>query len=137
VSGYVDTAEVVVGDKDSFVEDVDPDVLARRMSESFDEQDATDETVKGQFVDFYGLAHKYKFSFQARKKQEEFGKQKILCIVEDAMISEILDLLKPENKKNICIHGKATRDQDGKLDKIKIEWFNVNPDYNPNQERLV
>lgn len=136
-SGYVDTAEIVVADKNSFVEDNDPDVLARRMSESFDEEAASLETINGQFVDFYGLAHKYKFSFQVRNKQEEYGKQKILCIVEDSMVSEIIDLLKPENKKNVWVRGLANRDQEGKIDKIKIQWFNLDPDYNPNQTSLV
>lgn len=135
--GSVDTGELLAGNKTSFFEDIDPDILAKRMAESFEDELATDEKVEGQFVDFHGLAHKYKFSFQVRKRQEEYGKQKILCIVDDTSISEILDLLKPENKKNVCIKGRATRDQEGKLDKIKIDWFNVDANYNPDQTTLL
>lgn len=111
--------------------------LEERMSESFDENDAKEETIVGRFVDFYGLAHKYHFAFQARKKQEDFGKQKILCIVNEGQISQILDYLKPEFDKNICIFGKATRDWENKIDKIKIEWVNENENYNPNQKRFI
>ena len=132
-----DTATITPQDKDSFVDDSDPDNLARRMAEPFEEKKAVEVKIIGQFVDFHGLAYRYKFSFQARREQEEYGKQKILCIVNENSVSEIIDLLKPENKKNICISGKATKDLEGKIDKIKIDWFNEDPDHNPDQIGLV
>lgn len=136
-SGYHDTASITLNDKDAFIDEIDSDDFARRLSEPFEESSAIEAQVKGQFVDFHGLAHKYKFSFQVRRQQEDYGKQKILCIVEDSKISEILDLMKPENKKNVCIHGKATKDKEGKLDKIMIDWFNEDADYNPSQTTLL
>lgn len=111
--------------------------LEERMNESFDETDAKEETIIGKFVDFYGLAHKYHFAFQARKKQEDFGKQKILCIVNEDQISKILDYLKPEFDKNVCISGKAIRDWENKIDKIKIDWVNEDENYNPNQSTII
>lgn len=132
-----DTAIITAADKESFVDYSDPDNLARRMVEPFEEKNATEVKLIGQFIDYHTLAHRYKFSFQARKNQDEHGKQKILCIIEESKISEILDLLKPENKKNVCVSGKATKDLEGKLDKVKIDWFNEDPDYNPDQESLL
>jgi len=111
--------------------------IDERMREPFDDSNAKEERIVGRFVDFYGLAHKYHFAFQARKKQDEIGKQKILCIVEDNQISEILDYLKPENSKNVCIFGKATRDWEGKIDKIKIEWVNEDENYDPKQTAIA
>lgn len=107
--------------------------LEERMNESFDETNAKDEQIVGKFVDFYGLAHKYHFVFQARKKQDDIGKQKILCIVKEDQISKILDYLKPEFSKNVCIFGKATRDWEDKVDKIRIEWVNEDENCNPGQ----
>lgn len=107
-----------------------------RLKEPFDAENAKDEKLVGKFVDFYGLAHKYHFAFQARKKQDDVGKQKILCIVDKEKISKILDYLKPENSKNVCIFGKATRDWEGKVDKIKIEWISEKEDYDPNQTKM-
>lgn len=132
-----DTATITTEDKGAFVDYDDPDSLARRMSEPFEETKAEEVKVVGQFVDFHTLAHRYKFSFQARREQEIYGKQKILCIVDINMVSEIVDLLKPENKKNICIGGKATKDAEGRLDKIKVDWFNEDINFNPDQTRLV
>ncbi|MDR2063822.1 MAG: hypothetical protein LBQ02_03490 [Candidatus Nomurabacteria bacterium] len=129
-------ATLSVTEKNSFVKEYSSDDMERRMNEGFDDEKATEERIVGQFVEFHGLAYKYRFSFQARKEQDKYGKQKILCVVDDNKTSEILDLLKPENKKNICIHGMAVKDFMGKLDKIKIDWFNENPDYNPNQMEL-
>ena len=84
------------------------------------------------------MARKYHFSFQARKNLDEIGKQKILCKLKKIEISEIIDLLKPENQKaNVCIFGKAIKDKDGKIDKIYIEWFNTDENYNPNQIKLI
>mgnify|MGYP000567548374 FL=1 len=53
------------------------------------------------------------------------------------MISEIYELMKPENKGNVCIKGKAMRDKESRLDKIKIEWINRDENYNPNQTELL
>lgn len=108
-----------------------------KMREPFEESVAEPIKIVGRFVDFYGLAHKYYFSFQARKEQETIGKQKILCIVQKETISKVIDYLKPENKNNVCIFGKATRDWEGKVDKVKIEWINPDENYNPNQRKIV
>lgn len=132
-----DISELTFEDKEFFQDVNDPEEWARRLSEPFDETKASETKIVGQFVDYYGLAHKYHFSFQARKEQDIYGKQKILCIVDDDKIEEILDLLKPNNRKNVCIKGMATKDREGKIDKIKIEWINEDPDYNPEQTSMV
>lgn len=111
--------------------------VEERMNEPFDESNATQETIVGRFIDFYGLAHKYHFAFQARKKQDEIGKQKILCIVPESQTSQILDYLKPEFEKNVCISGKATRDWEGRVDKIRIDWVSENENHNPDQGTIV
>jgi len=67
-----------------------------RLLEEFDESKSEHIKIIGRFVDYYGLARKYHFSFQARKNQDEIGKQKTICIVDDSKVSEIIDLLKPE-----------------------------------------
>lgn len=107
------------------------------MSEPFEEDKAEDVRIVGKFIDFYGLAHRYHFSFQARKEQDIYGKQKILCIVDKQEISTVIDLLKPEAKTNVCIKGKATKDREDKIDKIKVEWVNTDPDYNPDQTAII
>ena len=135
--GYSEVGKIDASSKDSFADLSDPDEYARRMNEPFNEEKAKEEKIVGQFVDFHGLAHRYKFSFQARKDQDNFGKQKILCIIDEGQVSDVLDLLKPENKKNVCISGKAVRDTENRVDKIKIDWFNENPDFNPNQTELL
>lgn len=135
-SGYEVTGEVFVSDREAFSNPY-LDSIEERMEEGFDDSKAFECKVIGQFVDSYSLAHKYKFAFQARKQQEDYGKQKILCIVEPEMISEIYELMKPENKGNVCIKGKAMRDKEGRLDKIKIEWINRDENYNPNQTELL
>lgn len=135
--GYSEVGKIDEGSKDAFIDLSDPDEYARRMNEPFNEEKAKEEKIIGQFVDFHGLAYRYKFSFQARKDQDNFGKQKILCIVDEKQVSDILELLKPENKKNICISGKAIRDMENRVDKIKIDWFNENPDFNPDQTELL
>ena len=135
-TGYHVTAEVSTADREAFSNPY-LDSIQERMEEGFDESKAFECKVVGQFVDSYSLAHKYKFAFQARKQQEDYGKQKILCIVEPEMISEIYELMKPENRGNVCIKGKAMRDKENRLDKIKIEWINRDENYDPNQTRLV
>jgi len=108
--------------------------IQERLEEDFDEQSAEDMKVTGKFIDYYGFAHKYHFSFQARKDQQKIGKQKILCRVETSEISKIIDYLKPENQnKNIYIFGLATKNKEGKIDKMKIEWISENENFNPNQ----
>jgi hypothetical protein len=105
-----------------------------KLNEEFDESKAENIKIIGKFIDYYGMAHKYHFSFQARKEQETIGKQKVLCKVKDSEISKIIDYLKPEKqKKNICIFGKATKNNEDKIDKIKIEWFSEDENYNPKQ----
>lgn len=130
-----DVAEIEYKEKDYF-DSGEEFSIEERMKEPFDEESAKEEKIVGKFVDYYGLAHKYHFAFQARKKQDDFGKQKILCIVSQSLISRTLDYLKPENKGNVCICGKATRDWEGKVDKIKIEWINEDEDYNPHQTEI-
>ena len=132
-----DVATVDYQEQD-FFEHSRGDSIDERIKEPFDEENAEEIKITGKFIDFYGLAHKYHFSFQARKKQDDIGKQKILCIVQESEISKIIDYLKPENSKNnITISGKATRDFENKVDKIKIEWINKDEDYNPNQQKIV
>lgn len=112
--------------------------LEDRLEEEFDESKTEDVKIVGKFVDYYGMAHKYHFSFQARKNQEEIGKQKILCILEGIEISKVIDLLKPENQeKNICIFGKATRNSEEKIDKIKIESVSRDEIFNTKQKKLI
>lgn len=109
-----------------------------RLEEEFDESKAEEIKIIGKFVDYYGMAYRYHFSFQARKKQEEIGKQKILCIISGIEISNIIDLLKPENQeKNICIFGKATKNNEGKIDKIKIEFISKDENFNSKQKKLI
>lgn len=132
-----DVATVDYQEQD-FFEHSRGDSIDERIKEPFDEEKAEEIKITGKFIDFYGLAHKYHFSFQARKKQDDIGKQKILCIVQESEISKIIDYLKPENSKNnITISGKATRDFENKVDKIKIGWINEDEDYNPNQQKIV
>lgn len=129
-------ADIQVTQKDFFNADEDQN-FEERLEEEFDESKAEDIKVIGKFIDYYGMAHKYHFSFQARKNQEEIGKQKILCKTDGLNMSEIIDLLKPEKQeKNICISGKATKNSDGKIDKIKIDWFNEDENFNPDQGKL-
>lgn len=129
-------ADIRVAQKEYFYTD-DEYNFEDRLEEDFDESKAINIKIIGKFVDYFGMAHKYHFSFQARKNQEEIGKQKILCKTEGLNLSEIIDLLKPEKQeKNICISGKATKNNDGKIDKIKILWLNEDENFNPDQENL-
>lgn len=128
--------EINVGQKDFFNVDEETS-FEERLEEEFDESKAQNIKIVGKFVDYFGMAQKYHFSFQARKNQEEIGKQKILCKTDDLNVSEIIDLLKPEKQENnICIFGKATKSNDGKIDKIKIDWVNEDENFDPNQEKL-
>lgn len=129
-------ADIQVTQKDFFHAEEDLN-FEEKLEEDFDEAKAENIKITGQFIDYYGMAHKYHFSFQARKNQEEIGKQKILCKTDGLNVSEIIDLLKPENQKNICISGKATKNTEGKIDKIKIDWFNEDENFNPDQEKLI
>ena len=36
----------------------------------------------------------------------------------------------------LYIFGKATKDYDGKIDKIKIDWFSENPNFDPKQTEI-
>jgi hypothetical protein len=106
-------------------------------NDPFDEQNAIDCKLVGKFVDYHGLAYKYPFSFQVRRNQEEIGKHKILCMVESEDVSRIIEYLKPENSVNLCVFGKATKDYEGKIDKIKIERFSEDLDFNPDQISMI
>lgn len=129
-------AEIKVDQKVFFNVDEETS-FEERLEEEFDESKAQNIKIIGKFVDYFGMAQKYHFSFQARKNQEEIGKQKILCKTDDLNVSEIIDLLKPEKQENnICISGKATKSSDGKIDKIKIDWVNEDENFNPDQKSL-
>lgn len=130
-------AQIDCSEKDLFKSECEEENLNEKLDEDFDESKAKSRMVEGTFVDYYGLAHKYNFSFQARKDQHRVGKQKILCIVEQSNESEAIDYLKPKNrKKNICIFGKAIENNEGKIEKIKILHISKNPDFNPDQMEL-
>lgn len=131
----VETAVVKFSDR-AYIEDSHSESIDDRIKEPFDESKAQDMKIIGKFVDYYGLAHKYHFSFQARRSQNEIGKQKILCIVDEGRISEVIDHLKPERSANMSIFGKATRDADGKVDKIKIDWISEDINFNPDQTTI-
>lgn len=107
-----------------------------RMWESFKEEEAKEVTIIWQLIEYHWLAHKYHFTFQARKEQEKFWKQKILCVVDEDQHSKYIDLLKPENKWNIKVIWLATFDNDDKVDKMKILNFTKNLNIDPNQESL-
>lgn len=132
----MDIARIYYKEKD-FFDSYESYSIEERMREPFDEENSKEEKIIGKFVDFYGMAHKYHFAFQARRNQDDIGKKKILCIVEEDKISKILDYLKPENNKNVCIFGRAARDWEDKVDKIKIEWFSEDENFNPNQTKII
>lgn len=128
-----DVANIKLNQKDFFETEKEL-TFEERLEEEFDATKAEQTRIIGKFIDYYGLAHKYHFSFQARKNSDEIGKQKILCKVDKLRISEVIDLLKPENQaRNICIFGNATKNCEGKIDKMKIDWFGVDEDYDPSQ----
>jgi hypothetical protein len=134
----IKVAEIKWSEKNFFKSEAPEDDLIERLGEDFDDDKAKEEKIIGVFVDYYVLAHKYNFSFQARKDQDKIGKQKILCIVKDDQVSKCIDLLKPENQgKNICIFGQATKNREGKIDKMKISDFSLKEDFDPNQMNLL
>lgn len=113
------------------------DFMEERLREPFDELRAEPVTITGKFVDYYGLAHKYFFSFQVRRDIEKYGRQKILCLVVKERVSEILDLLKPENAKNVTLSGLATRDKENRLDKIKVDLWVDEQGVSSDQQELI
>ncbi len=133
----VEVAHVTYQQKKELSFDDDFLPARERFNEDFNDEDAVDIKLVGKFMDYYGRAQKYHFSFQTRKKQDETGRQYILCIVPQDKIDELIDHLKPSHKKNICIFGKATKDSDGKIDKIKIRYISEDEDFNPEQVTLL
>lgn len=133
----VKIAEINYKQKDFFNFDEKKD-FNDRLKEDFNELESENIKLEWKFIDYYWLAHKYHFSFQIRKDDKTNWKQKILCIVDNSKISDILDILKPWNQdKNLYIYWKATRDNEWKIDKIKIEWFNKDKNYSRNQMELI
>lgn len=129
-----DVAALKPSDKMYFYDPASDENLNKRIQEAYDDDKAVELTLVGRFLDFYGMATKYKFSFQARKKTKQYGKQKILCIVSDENLeAQIIDVLKPNNKHDVVINGRATTDWEGNIDKIKINWVNDDPNFNPDQ----
>lgn len=112
------------------------DSIEERQKEPFDDSRAENVTLEGRFVDYHGLAHKYFFSFQVRRDTEKYGKQKVLCIVPTEQVSKILDLLKPENERNVVVVGKATRDRENRLDKMMVESWADDTGHGSDQEKL-
>lgn len=109
-----------------------------RLKDDFDEKNSEPVKLEWKFIDYHWMAHKYYFSFQIRKDDKINGKQKILCMIESKEISNVLDILKPWNQeKNLYIFWKATRDNEWKIDKIKIEWFSKDKNHNKNQFQLI
>jgi len=132
----VEVAHVNYQQRNSFVVDDEYLPARERFDEEFKEQDATPLTLVGKFMDYYGRAQKYHFSFQARKKQDEIGRHYILCIVPEDKIDEIIEYLKPSNKDNVSIYGLATKNHEGKFDKIKVQYISKDEDFNPDQVNL-
>lgn len=119
--------------REAFVEDNVKDKLADRLLEPFDERKAEEVRIVGRFIDSYGLAQKYQFALQVREDIGMYGKQKVLCEMPVELISPTYDLLKPENRKNVTVKGLATRDNENRLDKMKIEWYSDDINHNPDQ----
>ncbi len=131
-----EVAQITTADKEYFSSWDNGWRFLDRLDEDFDEKNTVERRITWVFVDYYGLAHKYHFSFQARKNQDEIWKQKILCIVDSSIISKAIDYLKPENSRNITIFWNAVLDNEWKVDKLKIKWISSNPDFDPNQTTL-
>lgn len=132
----VEVAEITTADKEYFSPWDNWWKFLDRLEEDFDEKHTVERRITWVFVDYYGLAHKYHFSFQARKNQDEIWKQKILCIIDPEMISQAIDYLKPENSHNVTIFWNAVLDSEWKVDKLKIKWISSDPDFNPNQTSI-
>ena len=132
--------EVTEEDRDFFEYKEEKKDIDTRLEEDFNEDEAiSNEKIIGQFVDFYGMAHKYHFAFQSRCDQERTGKKKILCIVNEKDIDPVFDLLKKsyKNKKfKVCIGGSVVKDNEGKIDKIKIEWISEDENFDPKQDKI-
>jgi len=128
------TGEIVLKNTEYFEPSFD--LIEERMTEPFDESKAEPVTIEGRFVDYHGMAHKYFFSFQVRRDVEKYGKKKILCLLEKESVSKVLDLLKPENAQNVILSGKAIRDKENKLDKIKIDSWVDKSGHGSNQDSL-
>ena len=130
-------ATIKLTNRESFIEDNPKDKLADRLLEPFDERKAEEGRIVGRFIDSYGLAQKYQFALQVREDVGMYGKQKVLCEMPAELISPTYDLLKPENRKNVTVKGLATRDNENRLDKMKVEWYSNNPDHNPDQTDMM
>lgn len=113
--------------------------LEEKIAEDFDEKKAERiDRIIGQFTDYFDLASKYHFAFQPRKNTSRFGKNRILCIVPKKYIGMIFDEFKKEKKdrNNLVIGGIINKDEDGNIDKIKIEWISDNENFDPQQDFL-
>lgn len=130
-------AKIRLTSREAFVEDNTKDKLSDRLLEPFDEKKAEEVRIVGRFIDSYGLAQKYQFALQVREDIAMYGKQKVLCEMPAELISSTYDLLKPENRKNVTVKGLATRDNENRLDKMKIEWYSDDPNYNPDQTDMM
>ncbi|MCA9353129.1 hypothetical protein KC901_03020 [Patescibacteria group bacterium] len=113
--------------------------LEDRLQEEFNEENSEEITITGKFIDFFGMAQKYHCSFQSRREQEKTGKQKILCILEtDAQKDNVLELLKDRSSEHLVyVHGRATRDWEDRIDKLRVEWISKDKNYNPNQTKII
>lgn len=112
------------------------DLIDERLKEPFDESRAEPVSIQGKFIDYYGMAHKYFFSFQVRKDVEKYGRRKVLCLLPKERVSAVLDMLKPENNPTVLLSGRATRDKENKLDKIKIESWTDEHGASSDQQKL-
>ena len=130
-------ATIRLTNREAFVEDNTKDKLSDRLLEPFDERKAEGVRIVGRFIDSYGLAQKYQFALQVREDIGMYGKQKVLCEMPVELISPTYDLLKPENRKNVTVKGLATRDNENRLDKMKVEWYSDDPDHNPDQTDMM
>lgn len=130
-------ATIKLTNREAFVEDNTKDKLSDRLLEPFDEKKAEEVRIVGMFIDSYGLAQKYQFALQVREDVGMYGKQKVLCEMPAELISPTYDLLKPENRKNVTVKGLATRDNENRLDKMKVEWYSDDPDHNPDQTDMM
>lgn len=124
-------------DRESFIKDESQDKLADRLVELFDKDKAEEVKIVGRFIDSYGLAHRYQFALQVKRDTGKYGKQKVLCDMPAELISPTYDLLKPENRKDVLVKGLATRDSENRLDKMKVEWYSDDLEYNPDQTSLL
>lgn len=110
--------------------------LEEKIKEDFDDKNAEIVgRIIGQFTDYFDLASKYHFAFQPRKKTSYFGKNRILCIVPKKYMRMIFDQFQKEknNRKNLAIGGTINKDEEGHVDKIKIEWISESENFDPCQ----